>query len=114
MIKGNDVIDLRKATEGSGTGELPQYIINIIEQNTGTQVNQLILYTEIDWISGNPEVIRKYNNSSKTLLLYTITITWLDGNPTTIVIINHDDSITTAISIYWSGGVPINISKEIS
>ena len=115
MIKGNDVIDLRMVVDGGGgTGELPQYIINIIEQNTGTQVDVPIFYTEIDWLDGVPSVVRKYDSVAKNTLVYTITFTWVGGLLENVVSVNHDDNITTTTSLFWSGGVPINITKEIS
>ena len=113
VLKGSQLIDLRQQAGGSsGTGELPQYLINIIESNTGTQVDVPIYYTEIDWLNGVPSVIRKYTDSSKTTLIYTITIEWSSGVPETITTINHDDNITTVTTIYWSNGIPIQIIKE--
>lgn len=113
LLKGSHLIDLRKQTStGGGSGELPQYITNIIEQNTGTQTNVPILYTEIDWINGVPDTIRKYTDSNKGTIVYTITIVWSGGVPNTITTINHDDNITTITTIYWSNGVPIQIIKE--
>jgi len=100
ILKGTQVVDLRNASSTTGgTGELPQYLINIIETNTGTQVNVPIYYTEIDWINGVPEVIRKYTDSNKGTIVYTITIEWSSGVPNTITTVNHDDNITTVTTI---------------
>ena len=113
IVRGSNTIDLRKTTStGGGTGELPQYLINIIESNTGTQVDVPIYYTEIDWLSGVPSTIRKYTDSGKGTIVYTITIEWSSGIPTTITSINHDDGITSITTIYWSNGMPIQITKE--
>lgn len=111
-MRGNNYIDLRQSSGSTGGGELPQYIINYIESNTGTQVNAPVNYTEIDWLNGVPSVIRKYTDSSKSTIIYTITIEWSSGVPETITSINHDDNITTVTTIYWSNGLPIQIIKE--
>lgn len=111
-MRGNNYIDLRQSSGSTGGGELPQYIINYIESNTGTQVNTPVNYTEIDWLNGVPSVIRKYTDSSKSTIVYTITIEWSSGVPETITSINHDDNITTVTTIYWSNGLPIQIIKE--
>ena len=66
-------------------------------------------YTEIDWVNGIPSVIRKYENVTKTNLLSTSTLTFTDGLPTSIV--NNTDGTIVTTSIYWSSGLPINITK---
>ena len=113
-MNGSNYIDLRKPTtsSGGGGGELPQYIINYIESNTGTQVDSYVNYTEIDWLNGVPSIIRKYIDSSKATLVYTITVEWSGGVPNKITSVNHDDNLTTVTTIYWSNGLPIQIIKE--
>ena len=93
------------------TGGLSQSQINIIEANTGTQVDVRVGYTEVDWTNGVPTSIRKYVDDTKAVQLYLITITWVDGVPTTIVSNNMDDGIITTTTITWSNGVPISINK---
>lgn len=102
------------STSTGGTGELPQSIINIIEQNTGTQIDAKILYTEIDWLNGSPSQIRKYNDSSKSIQLYEIDITWLNGLPSLVVSNNLDEGIITSTTFTWVDGVPTSITKTES
>jgi hypothetical protein len=111
MIKSTNFIDIRKPTVSSGGGSVTQQTINIIEQNTGTQYNVKVMYTEIDWLNGVPVEVNKYDNSSKTNHIYNITLSWLDGVPTQIVINNLDDGIMTNVDLVWSNGVPISINK---
>lgn len=109
---GTDVLDLRQSTSSGGGGSVPQSIINIIEQNTGTQYNVKVLYSEITWTNGVPTRVEKYTDSSKGTKVYDNTITWVGGVPTTIVSNNLDDGIiTTTTNIVWSNGVPISINK---
>ena len=99
------------SSTGGGTGDIPQSIINIIEQNTGTQVNIKVLHTEIDWSNGLPVQVRKYQDSSKLVQLYDIDITWNSGVPSQVVSNNLDDGIITTINITWLNGVPTSITK---
>ncbi|MGD8305065.1 MAG: hypothetical protein PVF17_00290 [Ignavibacteria bacterium] len=104
-----DIIDLRSK---SSSGGLTQTTINIIEQNTGTQVNYKQLYTELEVESSVPTKIYKYEDNSKSNLLFDITINWADNLPSTITIINVDDDITTTISLTnWVDGIPTQINK---
>lgn len=108
-MRTKDVIDLRPTT--SGDGSLSPTTINIIEQNTGTQVNVKVLYTEITWVGGLPSVVKKYTDNTKAVQVYDITLNWLDGLPITVVSINLDDNITTTTTIEWVDGVPSTINK---
>lgn len=72
----------------------------------GTASNK---YTEIDWVNGMPSVIRKYENVSKSNILSTSTLVFTDGLPTSTV--NNTDGTIVTTSIYWSNGLPINITK---
>ncbi len=110
MIVPDNAIDLRRPATGS-SGGVTQNIINIIEQNTGTQYNVKVLHTEIEWINGVPTGVQKYTDSTKSTQVYDNVITWTDGVPTTIVTNNMDDGIITTTSIVWSNGVPISITK---
>jgi hypothetical protein len=103
--------DLTVTSTSSGTGDLPQSIINIIEQNTGIQVETRIMYTEIDWINGSPSQIRKYEDSSKLNQLYEIDITWANGLPSLVATHNLDEGIITNTTFSWLDGVPILITK---
>jgi hypothetical protein len=107
---GTDILDLRQNTS-SGGGSVPQSIINIIEQNTGTQYNVKVLHSEITWANGVPTRVEKYTDSGKGTKVYDNTITWVGGVPTTIVSNNLDDGIITTTNIVWSNGVPISITK---
>lgn len=110
MIVPDNVIDLRRPATGS-SGGVTQNIINIIEQNTGTQYNVKILYSEITWTNGVPTRVQKYTDSTKSTQVYDNIITWVGGVPTTIVTNNMDDGIITTTSIVWNNGVPISINK---
>lgn len=104
-----NIIDLRSKSTGSG---LSQTTINIIEQNTGTQVNYKQLYTELEVENSVPTKIYKYEDNTKSNLLFDITISWIDSLPSTITIVNIDDSITTTISLTnWIDGIPTQINK---
>ena len=111
MIRSNNFIDLRKPTTSSGGSGVTQQTINIIEQNTGTQYNVKVLYTEIEWVNGVPDRITKYTDSTKTTMVYDIHLQWLDGVPSQILINNLDDGIMTTVDLVWSNGVPISINK---
>jgi len=107
---GTGVIDLRKPTASSGGG-VSQSIINIIEQNTGTQYNKKVLYSEIEWNLGVPVRVQKWASSSKLDMVYDITITWFGGVPTQVLTNNLDDGIITTMNIVWNNGVPVSINK---
>lgn len=109
-MTGTNVIDLRKPAASSGGG-VSQNIINIIEQNTGTQYNVKVLYSEITWSGGIPVGVKKWTDSSKTTQVYDITITWVGGVPVQVLTNNLDDGIITTMTIVWSNGVPISINK---
>lgn len=108
-MTGTGVIDLRKSTAGGGG--VSQTIINIIEQNTGTQYNVKVLYSEITWSGGVPVGVKKWTDSSKTTQVYDITITWLGGVPTQVLTNNLDDGIITTTTITWLDGVPVAVNK---
>lgn len=103
--------DFTTVSSTGGTGDIPQSVINIIEQNTGTQVNIKVLYTEVDWLNGVPTSVRKYVDNTKAVQVYLITITWLNGVPTQVVSNNMDDGIITTTNITWLNGVPVTINK---
>ena len=110
-MRGSEYIDLRPLTTGGG-GELSQTTINIIEQNTGTQVNIKQLFTEMVVTNGKVTRVYKYADSGKTTLLFDITINWVDELPSTIVTVNVDDTITTTTTLSnWVDGIPTNITK---
>ena len=98
----------------SGSGGLDQQTINIIEQNTGTQVDTRVLYTEVEWLNGVPTSVRKYTDNTKAIQVYLIAITWLNGVPTQVVSNNMDDGIISTTNITWLNGVPVSIDKVVS
>lgn len=119
MISGSSVKDLTKSVSGGGTGTdgadgLSAYEIAVNYGFEGTEAEwieslggtTIAGYTEIDWLNGKPLVVRKYEDNTKTNLLSTTTLTFTDGLPTSVVTNN------TTTSIYWSNGVPIQITKE--
>ena len=108
MTKTDRVLDLRRSTVSA---ELPAFIQEAIEQNAGIQVNIKQLYTEIDWLNNVPSEIRKYANSTKAVLLFTVTPTWVDGVPTQILTNNHDNGIITTTTLTWDNGVPTSVTK---
>ena len=110
-MTGTDWIDLRKPVVSGGSSGLSQTVINIIEQNTGTQVNKKVLHTELEWALGVPVRVRKWTDSGKTDQVYDVQITWLDGVPTTVLTNNLDDGIITTMTIAWLDGVPVAVSK---
>jgi len=106
-------LDLRSIV--SGSGELSPTTVNIIEQNTGTQVNYKQMYTELVVTDGVPTRVYKYEDDTKTNLLFDITINWLNGVPSTVVSTNVDDSITTTTTLAnWVDGIPTQITKTES
>ena len=66
-------------------------------------------YTEIDWINGRPETVRKYASQGGELLS-TVTILWVDNKPATVTTITGSTTSTT--TLYWANGVPINVTKD--
>ena len=92
------------ASGGGGTVVLPQSTINIIESNTGSQVNKYVNYTEVDFLGGVPSVIRKYVDNTKVDLVYTITLTFIGGVLSTVVTVNHDEGFTSTKTFTWTGG----------
>lgn len=124
MITSKTFIDLRTTISGGGTvgppgpagppgppGTIDQATLDIIEQNTNTQTNVKLLYTEIDWLNGLPSNIRKYEDNTKLNQVYDITITWANGLPSTISSNNMDDGINTITTFTWLNGVPTSITK---
>jgi hypothetical protein len=110
MTLGN-VVDLRKPrSEGTSTG-VGQTVINIIEQNTGTQYNKKVLYSEIEWDLGVPVRVQKWTSLDKTDRVYDITIEWVNGVPVQVLTNNLDDGIITTTAITWQNGTPISINK---
>lgn len=96
---------------GGGDGTFTQTVINIIEQNTGTQVSVEEGYKQITWVGGLPYTVEVWEDSSKTKKLWTNTYTFTDGVPTTVVVVNEDDGITTTETIVWLDGVPVSMTK---
>ena len=98
---------------GTGTSSIPQNIVNIIEANTGTQTDALIVEVDVTYANGVPTQVLKYGDAGKTLLLYTINVTWANGVPTSVVSINHDEGITKTTTLTWYNGSLSNVSNTI-
>jgi hypothetical protein len=92
------------SNNGGSTATLPQSVINIVESNTGSQVNKYVNYTEVDFINGVPSIVRKYVNNTKIDLVYTITLTFSAGLLAIVQSINHDDGFTNTKTFTWIDG----------
>jgi hypothetical protein len=92
------------SSSGVGTATLSQSVINIVESNTGSQVNKYVNYTEVDFLNGVPSVVRKYVDSTKVDLVYTITLTFSAGILSTVQSINHDDGFISTKTFTWVDG----------
>jgi len=117
MITHSNFRDLRSGTGGSGgTGAdgLSAYEIAVNYGFEGTEAEwieslggeAIAGYTEIDWLNGNPSVVRKYENATKANLLSTTTLTFTNGVPTSVV------TNGTTTTIYWANGKPTQITKD--
>jgi hypothetical protein len=101
------------SASSTSSGGLEQSVINIIESNTGTQVNVRVGYTEITWDSnGLPSMIEKYSDSSKANKIYTITPVFIAGLPSTVTTVNHDDGITEVATFVFTNGLLSSVSKN--
>jgi hypothetical protein len=111
LVNEKRVIDFTQVYAVTSSG-LSQTIINVIEQNTQTQVNKKVLFTEFTKVAGLIQQVRKYQDSTKTVQLYEVDVTWVSGLPQTIVVNNMDDGIITTTTIGWgSDGTPDSINK---
>lgn len=97
-----------------GSSGISQSIINIIEANTSTQTDVLVVETDVTYTNGVPTQVLKYGDVGKTLLVYTINVVWTNGVPTSVVSINHDDGITKTTTLTWYNGSLTNISNVMS
>lgn len=98
---------------GGSTGEISQYITNIIESNTGTQVDVRVGYTHTTKSGGVVTQVNKYVDNTMTQKVYQIDFTWnVDGTPNVITRINLDDNITETIVFEWVDGVA-NINRSV-
>jgi len=96
MFFGTNVLDLRSITGGSSGG-------------SSSETDPY--YTEIDWANGVPSEVRKYEDDTKAVLLFTITPTWTNGVPTQVVAVDEVNTVTTTTTITWTDGVPSSVTK---
>lgn len=122
MIAGSRFIDIRPS-DGSGTSGQDgadgksAYEIAVDYGFEGTEQewieslggSAVVGYTEIDWINGRPETVRKYASQGGELLS-TVTISWVDNKPATVT--TTTGSTTSTTTLYWANGVPINVTKD--
>ena len=122
MIAGSRFIDIRPS-DGSGTSGQDgadgksAYEIAVDYGFEGTEQewieslggSAVVGYTEIDWINGRPETVRKYASQGGELLS-TVTIAWVDNKPYTVT--TTTGSTTSTTTLYWANGVPINVTKD--
>ncbi len=98
-------VDLREVSSGGSSGEgLSLQTINIIEQNLTTQVDHKVGYTEITWDGEVPDVIEKWEDSSKAVKLFTITPVFTGDELTSVVTVNEDSGVITTKTIAWVDG----------
>lgn len=100
-----NVVDLRPSSGGSAQA------IETVASNTGVQTGYLEGYTEVLWSNGFPSLIEKWEDSSKTTKLWTITPTFTNGQPTQIVKVNEVKNTTETTTLVWSGVELINVEK---
>jgi len=115
-------VDLRNTSGTGGTGldgadGKSAYEIAVDYGFSGTEQEWIeslggsvvVGYTEIDWMNGRPETVRKYTSNGGELLS-TVTIVWVDNKPASVTTITGSTTSTT--TLYWANGVPINVTKD--
>ena len=82
---------------------LSQATINIIESNTGTQVDHKQQYVDMTLdANGKPSIIKVWEDDTETKLLWTTTFTFVNGKPSQIVKVNEDDGITETVEFNFT------------
>lgn len=105
--------DFTVTNGGTSGGGLDQSIINIIESNTGTQVDVRVGYTQTIKTNDIITQMNKYVDNTMTQKIYQIDFTWnVDGTPDVITRANLEEGITEAITFEWVDGVA-NINRVI-
>jgi hypothetical protein len=105
--------DFTSAIAGTGGG-IDNATANIIEANTGTSIHDYVGHTEMEELNGLPYIVRKWEDTTKSNLLYTITMTFIDGLLSTVVAQNHVSTLTKTTTIVWVNGKFFSSSSVIA
>ena len=69
---------------------------------------------DITYSAGLPTVVLKYNDSSRSVLMYTTNITWDGVVPIVVTTQNHSNSLVTTTTLTWVNGQMTSVDKITS
>ena len=69
---------------------------------------------DITYSAGLPVVVLKYNDSSRSVLMYTTNITWDGAVPVVVSTQNHSSGLVTTTTLTWVNGQMTSVDKIIS
>jgi hypothetical protein len=82
-------------------GEVNSYNLNQDASSTPSKVG----FYEFIFNGDNPDIINKWDTSSKVTLYKSIAFTWVNALPTQIVITEYPSITITTFSFTWSGDI---------